>query len=273
MQRGQAEGLWHPYAAWIKPARLVQQWLAHAQIRFHGACPVHTLRRAQTDWLLCDAPGAERGRADMVVFANAFGCAELLARMATDLAGEVTWLPGVLHKLQSLQAMQGTLSLGPCPTNNSASAFAPYPINGHGSFVSGVPGAQGPQWFAGSTFQTDPLLHADLAREHAINRKKLQALQPDAAQALSDQFAHGLVRAWQGTRCITHDRLPLVGPLQEGPNPGLWLCAGMGARGLSFSALCAELLAAWLGGEPLPVESNLAKLLASGRVQKSGKPQ
>jgi tRNA 5-methylaminomethyl-2-thiouridine biosynthesis bifunctional protein len=142
-------------------------------------------------------------------------------------------------------------------------------VNGHGSFVSNVPEAQGSQWFAGSTFQTEPLLHADLLHEHAINRKKLQALLPEAAQLLSTQFDSGQVRAWQGTRCITHDRLPLVGPLEDAPSPTLWLCAGMGARGLSFSALCAELLAARLGGEPLPIESNLAKLLATKRMQRS----
>jgi tRNA 5-methylaminomethyl-2-thiouridine biosynthesis bifunctional protein len=43
----------------------------------------------------------------------------------------------------------------------------------------------------------------------------------------------------------------------------------MGARGLSFSALCAELLAAWFGGEPLPIENNLAKLLDTHRMQRS----
>jgi tRNA 5-methylaminomethyl-2-thiouridine biosynthesis bifunctional protein len=35
----------------------------------------------------------------------------------------------------------------------------------------------------------------------------------------------------------------------------------MGSRGLSFSALCAELLAARMGGEPLPVEAKLADAL------------
>jgi tRNA 5-methylaminomethyl-2-thiouridine biosynthesis bifunctional protein len=113
------------------------------------------------------------------------------------------------------------------------------------------------------------LLHADLPHEHAINLKKLQALLPVAAQALGAQFDNGQVGAWQGTRCITHDRLPLVGPLEVAPDPSLWLCAGMGARGLSFSALCAEILAAWLGGEPLPIENNLAKLLATNRMQRS----
>ena len=269
MQLGEAQGLWHPHAAWIKPARLVQQWLSHAHLQFHGEARVHTLQRAQAQWLLHNAQGAELGRADLVVFANAFGCAEVLAQMAADMPSDIAWLPGVQHKLQSLQAMQGTLSMGPCPSGNLEAAFPPFPVNGHGSFVSNVPDAQGPQWYAGSTFQIDPVQHADLASEHAINLKKLQALLPAAAQMLSAQFDNGQVRAWQGTRCITHDRLPLVGPIEESPSPTLWLCAGMGARGLSFSALCAELLAAWLGGEPLPIESNLAKLLATNRLQRN----
>jgi tRNA 5-methylaminomethyl-2-thiouridine biosynthesis bifunctional protein len=88
------------------------------------------------------------------------------------------------------------------------------------------------------------------------------------AQALAPQFAQGQVQAWQGVRCVTHDRLPLVGPLDEVASPTLWLCAGMGARGLSFSALCAELLAAELGGEPLPLESSLARALGTRRRQR-----
>jgi tRNA 5-methylaminomethyl-2-thiouridine biosynthesis bifunctional protein len=266
---GEAQGLWHPHAAWIKPARLVKQWLNHAHIHFHGATQVHTLQRSQSYWLLRDAQGAELGRADLVVFANAYGCTEVLARLAIESTGDLSWLPGIQKKLQSLQAMKGTLSIGACPQDNSAAVFPPFPVNGHGSFISNVPDPQGAQWYAGSTFQTDAKLHADLAREHAINLKKLQALLPEAAQTLYAQFDTGQVRAWQGTRCITHDRLPLVGPLEDAPSATVWLCAGMGARGLSFSALCAELLVAWLGGEPLPIENNLAKLLATNRLQRS----
>jgi tRNA 5-methylaminomethyl-2-thiouridine biosynthesis bifunctional protein len=268
MNLGPVPGLWHPHAGWIKPARLVQQWLNHERIHFHGATTVHTLQRALPHWLLHDADGVELGRADRVVFANAYGCADLLLRLAAELPGQIDWLAGVLHKLQSLQAMHGTLSMGPCPADASGTAFTPFPVNGHGSFVANVPDARGPQWYAGATFQTDTVLHADLAREHAINLKKLQALLPAASQALAAQFSNGQVQDWQGTRCITHDRLPLVGPLEDHPSPSLWLCAGMGARGLSFSALCAELLAAWFGGEPLPIENNLAKLLATHRMQR-----
>jgi tRNA 5-methylaminomethyl-2-thiouridine biosynthesis bifunctional protein len=48
--------------------------------------------------------------------------------------------------------------------------------------------------------------------------------------------------------------------------PGLWVCTGMGARGLTLGLLCAELLAARLHGEPLPVEAKLAQALGVERL-------
>jgi tRNA 5-methylaminomethyl-2-thiouridine biosynthesis bifunctional protein len=39
----------------------------------------------------------------------------------------------------------------------------------------------------------------------------------------------------------------------------------MGSRGLSFSVLCAELLAAQWGGEPWVIEARLARLLTALR--------
>jgi tRNA 5-methylaminomethyl-2-thiouridine biosynthesis bifunctional protein len=41
--------------------------------------------------------------------------------------------------------------------------------------------------------------------------------------------------------------------------------AGMGSRGLTYAVLGAELLAARMGGEPLPIEASLARLLAATR--------
>jgi tRNA 5-methylaminomethyl-2-thiouridine biosynthesis bifunctional protein len=198
---------------------------------------------------------------------------ELVQRIV--LPAGVEWQPDVLQTLQALQAVPGTLSMGAFPALGDAgqeagdsALFPPFPVNGHGSFVSGVPTAQGLRWYAGSTFQSNPDLHADLEREHAINLHKLQALLPRVAGELAPQFANQQVQAWQGTRCVSHDRLPLVGPLDAGPAPSLWLSAAMGARGLSFSALCAELLVAALGGEPLPVESALAKALSTRRTMR-----
>ena len=67
------------------------------------------------------------------------------------------------------------------------------------------------------------------------------------------------MQGWAGIRCATPSRLPSLGPLENVPN--VWVSSGMGSRGLSFAALCAELLAARLHGEPLPLEQRLADAL------------
>ena len=268
---GGGSPLWHQHAAWIKPHRLVAHWLSHPGIQFHGNCHIKSLERHGRQWVLRDAAGAEIGRADTVVFANAFACVELLQQLASDLSADPNepyhWVDDVLHKLQAMQAIHGTLSMGQNPATTSPT-WPSMPVNGHDSFVSGVPMEHGPGWFAGATFQADASAHADLPQEHAANQAKLRTLLPDVAAVLSAQFAGQQVQAWQGTRCVTHDRLPLVGPLEEGPTPTLWLSAGMGARGLSFSALCAELLAAWVGGEPFPIENPLAQGLGTRRPRR-----
>ena len=74
------------------------------------------------------------------------------------------------------------------------------------------------------------------------------------------------MQGWAGVRCAYRDHLPVVGPLDAEQWPGLWLCTAFGSRGLSYSALCAELLAAWLHGEPLPLESRLAQSLRASRL-------
>ena len=69
------------------------------------------------------------------------------------------------------------------------------------------------------------------------------------------------MQAWASVRCTTHDRLPIVGPVNATDLPGLWVCTAMGARGLTRAVLCGELLAAQLHDEPLPLEAKLARAL------------
>jgi tRNA 5-methylaminomethyl-2-thiouridine biosynthesis bifunctional protein len=69
------------------------------------------------------------------------------------------------------------------------------------------------------------------------------------------------VQAWAGVRCTSRDRRPLVGEIE----PGLWVSTAMGSRGLTFSALAGELLAAQLHQEPLPIDARLAKALSPRR--------
>ena len=45
----------------------------------------------------------------------------------------------------------------------------------------------------------------------------------------------------------------------------IYALVGLGSRGILYSQLCAELLAAQINGEPLPVENNLVERLMPAR--------
>jgi tRNA 5-methylaminomethyl-2-thiouridine biosynthesis bifunctional protein len=139
--------------------------------------------------------------------------------------------------------------------------FPASPVNGSGSLIPAIPVTQGAAWFMGSSYQDAIEPERSDLDNHAINLAHLRQLLPDVATRLEPDFESGRVMAWKGVRCVTMDRLPVVGPLQVSGQAGLWICAGMGSRGLSFSVLCAELLVARIGGEPLPLEAKLADAL------------
>lgn len=259
--------LWHAQAAWMRPARLIQRWLDHPHIRYQGSSTVAALQWEGSVWRLQDAGGATLAQADVVVCANATGSVPLLlGDGTTTLLG-----PGLRDRLHTLQAVHGTISLGAVP-QPLPSHWPPHPVNGHGSFIPDVPLDNGPTWLAGATFEPEAIPEragcaiAPLPLQHQMNAKKLTELLPEVGAQLASQFENGQVKPWSGTRCVTHDRLPLVGPLVDGAWPSLWLHAGMGARGLSFSALSAQLLVARLCGEPWPLAGSLARSLDAART-------
>jgi tRNA 5-methylaminomethyl-2-thiouridine biosynthesis bifunctional protein len=139
----------------------------------------------------------------------------------------------------------------------------PFPVNGHGSFISGVPTPQGPLgWFIGSTFERNCEQAPVRTEDHAANQVRLATLLPALGEAMKPQFATDRIQGWAGLRCTLPNRLPAVGPIDRQRLPGLWLSAGMGARGISLAVLCGELMAAWLDPENLPFERSLAQDLA-----------
>jgi tRNA 5-methylaminomethyl-2-thiouridine biosynthesis bifunctional protein len=93
------------------------------------------------------------------------------------------------------------------------------------------------------------------------NVERMRQVLPRAASEMEAAKDRGEVRSWTGVRCASADRRPLVGELE----PGLWVSTAMGSRGLTFAALCAELLAARLHAEPLPLPARLAHALDAGR--------
>jgi tRNA 5-methylaminomethyl-2-thiouridine biosynthesis bifunctional protein len=245
-----AVATWHHQGGWIKPARLVEALLAQPGIQWHGQA--FAQRFVQGDggiWQVQDAHGKVLAHAELVVVAAGPASRALLG----DLAPEA----------MPLQAIRGQVSWA---LHDGHTPPAHFPVNGHGSLLPAVPTPTGMAWYLGASFQRDDDSRAATVADHAANFERLRALVPAVAQALTPAFAtEGEVQAWVGVRCASRDRLPLVGPVDPGVQPSLQLSTAMGSRGLTFAILCAELLAAQLHGEPLPLEIKLARALRASR--------
>ena len=264
LERGDTH--WHAQGAWIRPAQLVQAWLRQPHIQSKYGARVASIVRGKDTWLLRNSEGDLITEAELVVVANATGCVPLL--LAPTLTGNLA--PSMVQRLLSLHAVHGTVSFAQHGSADAPQHWPQHAHNGHGYFVPSFALGQGRGWLTGSTFEPDQIPEqpghqiAPLHAQHLANSERLAALLPGIGQELAPAFASGEVQHWSGTRCAAHDRLPLIGTVleeQDGMANSLWLHVAMGARGLTFSALGAELLAAQLGAEPLPIERNLARSL------------
>ncbi len=242
-----APAIWHPQAGWVRPGALVRAWLLEPGVQFQGSTRIERLVHGKSDqlntgptWQAQDESGRVVAEASLVVVAAALGSAALAkGRLRLQpVRGQVSW---------SLRRAEDRLP--------------PFPVNGSGHLLTGVPLAEGLAWLTGSSYghgerDTDPR-----QEDHAANLARIRALLPAAADALAPAFANGTVRAWTGVRCASTDRRPLVGLLA----PGLWALTALGSRGLTFSALCAALLAARVQGQDLPLSADLAAALDLAR--------
>jgi tRNA 5-methylaminomethyl-2-thiouridine biosynthesis bifunctional protein len=232
---------WHENAGWIKPAALVHAWLRQAGVTWRGDSHVRSISRAGDRWLLRDAAGAELANADVVVVAAALASDALVGRSLglQAVRGQVTW------------AHEGSASLLP-----------PFPVHGDGHVIPRVPVRGKNTWFCGSTFGRGDTDLAVRDADHQANRARMRGLLPHVAPEADRAFETRAVEGWAGIRCASGDRRPLLGEIA----PGLWVSTAMGSRGLTFAALCAELLAARLHGEPLPLDRRLAAALDVTRL-------
>lgn len=233
---------WHEQAAWVRPGALVEAWLRQGGIVWRGGCAVSALERNGAHWSVRGAGAAVLAEVDLVVVAAAHASARLLGDRVTlhPVRGQVSW-----STARALPA--GTPS---------------HPVNGNGHFVPHVPMPAGDAWLCGSTYGRGETTLEARAEDHLANLDRLRVLLPHVAAALAPVFMRGEVRAWTGVRCASQDRRPLAGPVEN----GLWVVTALGSRGLTFSVLCAELVAARLHGEPWPVERTLGTAVDVARA-------
>jgi tRNA 5-methylaminomethyl-2-thiouridine biosynthesis bifunctional protein len=274
-----SQAQWMADAAWIKPATLLKVWLAHPRVALQSSVPVKQLRLLQTSstlWQALDANGAVLAQAEAVVIANAFEAKALLSAV-TNAQTEPIHLPTL-----SLHPVVGQVLYGPWNETWQAawpklfpelaalrgSADQPYcAINGNGHFLPAVPWKGARIWLSGSTYEHDAPEPAITPQGLAANLERLQSLIPAAIPILAQQKSASELQAWAGSRCTTHDRLPVVGPVSQEHTPGLYICTALGSRGASFAAVCAEHIAALLlKTQDSPLSPVLAKAIAMRHI-------
>ncbi len=256
----EAPALWHAMAAWLRPRQLVAAQLATPGISVRWGARVQALQRSARGWLALDAQGQPLAEAQVLILAGGYDTLALLSALPQALT-----LP--------LNPLRGQISMGALADLDGPAGprLPPMPVNGHGSLISGVPlppawGGQ-PGWYLGSTFErgcTEALVRDS---DHAANHARLATLLPGLSEAMRPAFDPGRAMAWAGVRCTLPDRLPALGPIDAERWPGLQVCTGMGARGISLSVLGGELIAAQLEGEPWPLEASLQPRLAASRFR------
>jgi tRNA 5-methylaminomethyl-2-thiouridine biosynthesis bifunctional protein len=234
---------------WARPASVCEAMLAAcgAGLEQHFGVGSVTLERSGDEWCVLDAGGATLAQAPNVVLACGAGAAAFPEAAALPLAavrGQVTHLDAAaLPQLPLVLCREAYLTPA---AHGVASAGATYDLD------------------------LDPALR-DASQVENIER--LRALLADPAAAANAPLA-GRV----GFRSVAPDRLPLVGRLPDfgaagaterlrdvPRHPGLYSLLGYASRGLIWAPLAAELLAASLEGEPLPLEASLADALDPAR--------
>jgi tRNA 5-methylaminomethyl-2-thiouridine biosynthesis bifunctional protein len=253
-------GLWLPLAGWLDPAQLCRILVQHPNIHVIRQTEVHALERSKARWRLFDQLGNGLCDADAVVIA----CAHTAKNFP-----QFAHLP--------TKSIRGQISL-------AADTDQTRPLRtilcGQG-YVA--PSRRG-QHVLGASFNLTEQSLVNRWEEHQENLRQIHPLAPALAGLNISQLDHG--RA--SLRCTTPDYLPLVGPAPDlermterfgiyrknaratvdAPGeywPGLFLNIGHGSKGLTYTPLCAQLLASMISNQPLPLSRNLTQHIHSAR--------
>ena len=249
----------YPTGGWVQPQGLVRAFLerAGAASSFRGNTRVHSLQRSADGWRLLDEHAAVICESDVVVLANA---GDALRLLGTEGAAH-TW---------PIQPVRGQISQ--LPSHSQGLPCSLLPLTGSGYLL---PPWQGRTLF-GATSQAGDDDASVRDADHAQNLTQLARL-TQTPLPIAPAACQGRT-AW---RWVTPDRLPVIGsvpdiaaatgarPLDQ-PRlvprlPGLFVFTALGSRGITWCALGAQTLAAWIAGAPMPVEASLLDAIDPAR--------
>ncbi|HZT55412.1 MAG TPA: FAD-dependent 5-carboxymethylaminomethyl-2-thiouridine(34) oxidoreductase MnmC [Burkholderiaceae bacterium] len=247
-----AQPCWYyPGGGWVDPAGLARSFLdrAGAAAQLRTGADAHRLEPGAAGWRVLDARGQLLAEAQVVVLANAGDAPRLL-----DAPG---W---------PIDSIRGQISIAPA----SALVSARLPVAGSGYLL---PATDGKVMFGATAQRGDPD-PAVREADHGLNLAQLERLLGHAT-GLRPAELEGRT----GWRCSAADRLPVIGAV---PDPsarglhldrprlvprqrGLYVFTALGSRGITWSALGAEVLASWVTGAPAPIGAGLLDAIDPAR--------
>lgn len=228
-----------PQAGWVNPASLCAALVAHPQIEVRTL--THATRLPST------------------------GITIIASGREADQLAETAFLPFLPVMGQTSRAVA-----------SAASALLKTTLGHEGYLTPAIAG----QHIFGATFVRNV---RDAVLDDAADVTNFQQLAqhlPDFARSLVAERSRSIEGSHAAIRMTTPDRYPVVGALpdvdffrqayadlrhgrasqgfpQAHYQQGVFVMAGFGSRGLTTSGWCADLLAAIIGGEPLPAEVTL----------------
>ena len=244
-------GWWFPGGGWINPESLCQALMdrAGSLLTPYFGTEVATLQRRNQHWHALDIQGKTIAKAPHVILANADAASRLLPHPLPliSVRGQITYLPS--DTIDGLSSVVCRSSYVTPPASGTVCIGA--------SFDIGDP---------------DPQVRL---KDHVDNLARLEEMIPGTTQHIDPSVLQGRV----GFRATTPDRLPLVGTLpdtmtQPSGEPklttlprlrGVHALLGLGARGVVWAPLGAELLACQLEGEAMLIEQQLITAIDAAR--------
>ena len=251
-------GWFFPRGGWISPAAICAAQCAAAGDLLTPCfgTQVARIERENATWTAFDTAGHVLAQAPVVILAN---------------AGDAQRIAG-LHGLPT-RGVRGQLTL----LNTSPLDGLRVPIVGDGYAVP--LGAH--RTLTGATYDIDDIDARIQPLGHTENLERIARMLPAMASfEAKPETLEGRV----AFRSVTSDRMPMIGaladetaaradatrlsgawPLDLPRTPGLYGAFAFGSRGLVWSTLAAELIAAQIEGEPWPIERELAEAIDPAR--------
>ncbi|MEN9432424.1 MAG: bifunctional tRNA (5-methylaminomethyl-2-thiouridine)(34)-methyltransferase MnmD/FAD-dependent [Pseudomonadota bacterium] len=251
-------GSYFPQGGYLKPSTLCKILLNHCNIALKTHTEALDLKYLSSHWQISTSTQVLEN-SQIVVLTNGRDIPRLLNSQ---------YFP--------LQAVWGQTSVA-AATKQSTLLNC---VLGHEGYLT--PAIQGKHIF-GATFERHPSDFTVTPQADALNWQQLQEQLPSFAQGLgSYSSGHAAMRM------STPDRFPYVGAvadvsfykdtysdLKHGRHwqiypdaqyqAGLYVLSGLSARGLTTSALCAEVLASEINQDPIPLQNTLQEALHSAR--------